>query len=157
VLRHKGYHAALTAAGLAADPELVVESGFVEEGGAQAMDHLLSLDHPPTAIFAVTDMTAIGAYGVARRRGLRVPEDVAIVGYNDIPLASRLIPGLTTVHVPIHELGSVAARMLLDQIESGVVTPRRVVFAPQLVVRGSSMAGADDQVGERVAARSPAE
>ena len=74
-----------------------------------------------------------------------------------IPLAGRLIPGLTTVHVPIHEFGSVASRMLLEQIETGVLTPRRVVFAPQLVVRGSSVAGADEQMVGRPAQRSPAE
>src|SRR2546428_179700 len=145
VLRRKGYHAALSDAGIAADLDLLVESGFVEEGGAQAMERLLSLDRPPTAAFAVTDMTAVGAYGVARRRGLRIPEDLAIVGYNDIPLAARLIPGLTTVHVPIHEFGSVAARMVLEQIETGVLTPRRVGVAPPLGGRGSSLASADEQ------------
>jgi LacI family transcriptional regulator len=157
VLRRRGYLAALAEAGLPADPELLVESGFVEEGGTQAMEHLLSLKSPPTAIFAVTDMTAIGAYGVARRKGLRIPEDLAVVGYNDIPLAGRLIPGLTTVHVPIHEFGTVAARLLLEQIEAGQLTPRRVVFTPQLVVRGSTSAGADDQIGGRAMPRSPAE
>lgn len=157
ILRRKGYSAALAEAGIAADPDLVVESGFVEEGGAQAMDRLLSLNDPPTAIFAVTDMTAVGAYGAARRRGLRIPDDLAIVGYNDIPLAGRLIPGLTTVHVPIHEFGSVAARMLLEQIETGVLTPRRVVFSPQLLVRGSSVAGADEHLAGRPGPRSPAE
>ena len=121
------------------------------------MNRLLSLRRRPTAVFAVTDMTAIGAYGAARKRGLRIPEDLAIVGYNDIPLASRLIPGLTTVHVPIHEFGSVAARMLLEQIETGVVTPRRVMFAPQLVVRGSSLAGGDEQTVAQPAPRSPTE
>ncbi|MDQ6721739.1 MAG: LacI family transcriptional regulator [Candidatus Dormibacteraeota bacterium] len=157
VLRRRGYLAALAEAGLPADPELLVESGFVEEGGTQAMEYLLSLKRPPTAIFAVTDMTAIGAYGVARRRGLRIPEDLAVIGYNDIPLAARLIPGLTTVHVPIHELGTVAARMLLEQIEAGELTPRRVVFTPQLVVRGSTSAGADDHVSGLAMPRSPAE
>jgi LacI family transcriptional regulator len=157
VLRRKGYHAALGEAGIQADADLVVESGFVEEGGGQATDRLLSLGDPPSAIFAVTDMTAVGAYGAARKRGLRIPEDLAIVGYNDIPLAGRLIPGLTTVHVPIHEFGSVAARMLLEQIETGMLTPRRVVFAPQLVVRGSSVAGADELPMARPAQRSPAE
>ncbi len=157
VLRRKGYHAALAEAGIDADPDLLVESGFVEEGGAQAMDRLLSLSRPPTAIFAVTDMTAVGAYGAARKRGLRIPEDLAIIGYNDIPLAGRLIPGLSTVHVPIHEFGSAAARMLLEQIETGVLTPRRVMFAPQLVVRGSSVVGADELPAARPAQRSPAE
>ena len=100
-------------------------------------------------------MTAIGAYGVVRRLGLRIPEDIAIVGYNDTPSASRLIPGLTTVHVPIHDFGSVAARMLLDQIATGELTPKRVVFAPQLVIRGSTSPGADAQTGGRAGPRSP--
>src|SRR5256712_11281106 len=157
VWRRKGYHAAMSDAGIAADLDLLVESGLVEEGGAQAMERLLSLDRPPTAAFAVTDMTAVGAYGVARRRGLRIPEDLAIVGYNDIPLAARLIPGLTTVHVPIHEFGSVAARMVLEQIETGVLTPRRVAVRPQLVARGSSLARADEPVPRPAGGRHPAD
>ncbi len=142
VLRKRGYQAALAEAGLAADLELTAEAGFTEDGGARAAERLLALPAPPTAIFAVTDMAAVGALGHARRAGFRVPEDLAIVGYNDIPLASRLIPGLTTVHVPIHEFGSAATRMLLDQIDGGQVLPRRVVFTPQLVVRGSTANGA---------------
>ena len=157
VQRRRGYQAALAEAGLPSDPELVVDSGFTEDGGAQATKGLLALKRPPTAIFAVTDMTAVGAYAVARRQGLRIPEDLAIVGYNDIPLAGRLIPGLTTVHVPIHELGSVAARMLLEQIETRELPPKRVVFAPQLVVRGSTGGEPDDQVGGWKAARSATE
>ncbi len=146
VLRRRGYLAALDAAGLAHDPELIVESGFNEEGGVRASERLLSLANPPTAIFAVTDMAAVGAYEAARRRALRLPQDLAVVGYNDIPLASRLNPGLTTVHVPIHEFGSVAAGILMSQIESGEASPRRVVFTPQLVVRGSTVAGAEPPV-----------
>ena len=141
VLRRRGFQAALDEAGLGSSPELIAESGFVEEGGARAMARLLSLPKPPTAVFAVTDMVAVGAYGLARSFGLRVPEDVAIVGYNDIPLASRLVPGLTTVHVPIHEFGSAAARLLLGQIAAGQASPKRVVYSPQLIVRGSTVAG----------------
>src|SRR2546423_2095813 len=142
VLRRRGYLAALAAGGLSPDPRLVIESGYTEEGGARAAERLFALDDRPTAIFAVTDMTAVGAFGVAHAIGLRVPEDVAIVGYNDIPLANRLVPPLTTVHVPIHDFGSVAARLLLDQIESGELQRRRVVFNPELIVRGSTVAGA---------------
>ena len=94
---------------------------------------------------------AVGAIKAVQEAGLRVPEDIAVVGYNDIPLASRLIPGLTTVHVPIHEFGSAAARLLLEQIETGRVTPSQVVYAPQLVVRGSTVAGADQRAGIQVA------
>lgn len=143
VLRRRGFQTAMTEAGLSTAPELQVESGFVEEGGIRGMEKLLALREPPTAVFAVTDAVAVGAYGVVVRSGLRIPEDVAIVGYNDIPLAGRLIPGLTTVHVPIHEVGSAAARLLLEQIEGGQAKPRRVVYTPQLVVRGSTVAGTD--------------
>lgn len=157
VLRRRGYQAALSDAGLAADPDLVVESGFTEEGGARAAERLLALPEPPTAIFAVTDMAAVGALGQARKVGLRVPQDLAIVGYNDIPLASRLMPGLTTVHVPIQEFGSAAARMLLDQIDGGQVLPRRVVFTPQLVVRGSTAGGVDEAETVQVSRRAGSE
>src|SRR5207248_3980758 len=144
VLRRRGYLAALSERGLSTDPRLVIESGYTEEGGARAAQQLLSLDDRPTAIFAVTDMTAVGAFGAARRMGLRIPEDVAIVGYNDIPLATRMVPALTTVHVPIHDFGAVAARLLLEQIETGAPSRRRVVFKPELVVRGSTVSGGDN-------------
>ena len=146
VMRRRGYLVALADRGIAADPRLVVESGYTEEGGARAAERLLALPDRPTGIFAVTDMTAVGAFGVARRMGLRIPEDVAIVGYNDIPLATRIVPALTTVHVPIHDFGAVAARLLLEQIETGAPSRRRVVFNPELVVRGSTVSGGDTLV-----------
>ena len=149
VLRRRGYLAALEEAGLDADPALVVESGYTEEGGAGAAHRLLASIDPPSAIVAVTDMVAVGALGVARRLGLRIPEDVAIVGYNDIPLASRLEPGLTTMQVPIREFGTTAAALLLDQLDGGGAAPRRVVFTPELVVRGSTVAGADRRANGR--------
>jgi LacI family transcriptional regulator len=157
VLRRRGFQAAIAEAGLRVGPELLVESGFVEEGGMRATERLLAAKQPPTALFAVTDMVAVGAFGVATRIGLRVPEDLAIVGYNDIPLAGRLIPGLTTVHVPIHEFGSAAARLLLEQIQSGLIAPKRVVYAPQLVVRGSTTLGADRVGGMPMANRAASE
>jgi LacI family transcriptional regulator len=142
VMRRRGYLAALAQRGLPADPRLVVESGYTEEGGVRAAERLLAVPDRPTAIFAVTDMTAVGALGVARRMGLRIPEDVAIVGYNDIPLATRMVPALTTVHVPIHDFGAAAARLLLEQIETGEPSRQRVVFNPELIVRGSTVPGA---------------
>jgi LacI family transcriptional regulator len=142
VLRRRGYLNALARADLPADPRLIVESGYTEEGGVDAARRLLSIDDPPTALFAVTDMVALGAVGVARRMGLRIPEDLAIVGYNDIPLASRVSPGLTTMHVPIHEFGSVAVRLLLEQLGSTEPAGRRVRFTPDLVVRESTSLGA---------------
>jgi LacI family transcriptional regulator len=123
---------------MAEDPRLIVESGFTEEGGMQAAEALLAGDDPPTAIFAVNDMAAVGAYTVAQRQGIRIPDQLAVVGYNDIPLAARLHPPLTTIHIPLQEFGTVSAGLLIDQIEGGTVIPRRVLFAPQLTVRGST-------------------
>jgi LacI family transcriptional regulator len=139
ILRRRGYLDALSQAGLPADPALIVESGYMEDGGARAAERLLTSANPPTAIFAVTDMAAIGAMRQARRMGRRIPQEVAIVGYNDIPLATRLDPALSTMHVPIHEFGTVAAQLLLEEIDTGKITPRRVVFNPELVVRGSTV------------------
>ena len=142
VLRRRGFEAAMAEAGIPVLDELLVEAGYVEEGGLRAMERLLELQEPPTAVFAVTDTVAVGAHAAVRAHALRIPEDVAIVGYNDIPLAGRIWPPLTTVHVPIHEFGSAAARVLLEELETGRVEPRRVVYSPQLVVRGSTVAGA---------------
>src|ERR1700682_4626354 len=97
VLRRRGFQAAIAEAALPAGPHAQFQSGFVEAGGIRGTERLLAMSEPPTAVFAVTDMVAVGAYTAVRRLGLRVPEDVAVVGYNDIPLAARLIPGLTTV------------------------------------------------------------
>src|SRR6202171_5267350 len=142
-MRRRGYLAALAERGLTADPRLVAESGYTEDGGALAAERLLALPDRPTAIFAVTDMTAVGAYrGAPRRMRLRIPEELAIVGYNDIPLATRMVPALTTVHVPIHDFGAAAARLLLEQIDTGEPSRRRVIFNPELIIRGSSLAGA---------------
>ncbi len=146
LLRRRGYLAAHAVADLQADQGLIVEAGYTEESGAAAARRLLALPNPPTAVFAVTDMVALGAAEVARQMGLRIPEDLAIVGYNDIPLASRMNPGLTTMHVPIHDFGSAAARLLLDQIESEQPTRRRVRFTPDLIVRESTVAGAGQAV-----------
>jgi LacI family transcriptional regulator len=140
MLRRRGYLNALAEAGLRTDPRLIVEGSYTEEAGARATERLLSLPEPPTAIFAVTDMTAVGALIQARRMGRRIPEELAIIGYNDIPLATRLDPALSTMRVPIHEFGTVAARLLLEQIETGDRAVRRLIFNPELVVRGSTAA-----------------
>src|SRR2546430_8770389 len=144
LLRRRGYLAALAERGLSTDPRLVAESGYTEEGGARAAERLLALHDRPTAIFAVTDMTAVGAFGMARRMGMRIPEDVAIAGHNHIPLSHRIGPALTTVHRPIHQFGSVAAPLLLAPVQTGAPSRRRVVFNPELVVRGSTVSGGDN-------------
>lgn len=140
VLRLRGFQSALAAAGLSFEPDLVVESGYMEAGGLRAAERLLSLPpvRRPTAVFAVNDLAAQGLYTAARRLGLRIPQDVAVAGYNDIPQASWLDPPLTTIQVPVQEMGMVAAGILVDQVETGQLSPRRIIFAPQLVVRRST-------------------
>ncbi len=139
--RRRGYRAALEDAGIAPDPSLVVEAGYLETTGRQAMERLLRLSRPPTAVFAVNDMAAMGAHAAILEPGLRIPEDVAIVGYNDVPLASRLAPPLTTLRVPVRDFGRISAEMLIEQIRSRRTVRQRVVLQPDLVVRGSTVRG----------------
>jgi LacI family transcriptional regulator len=137
VNRRRGYEEALKAAGIELDPALIVETGFVG-AGVTATHRLLEGRKRPTAVVAVNDVAAVGAYDAAEKLGLHIPEDLAITGYNDIPLAARLRPGLTTIHVPAQEFGRTAARMLLEQMADGHGKPRRVVLPPELIVRGST-------------------
>jgi len=138
VNRRRGYEEALKAAGIDADPGIIVETSLVAGGGVQATHRLLDRRKPPTAVVAVNDVAAVGAYDAAEQMGLRIPADLAITGYNDIPLAARLRPGLTTIHVPAQEFGRAAARMLLEQMVAGRREPKRVVLPPELIVRGST-------------------
>jgi LacI family transcriptional regulator len=89
-------------------------------------------------VFAVNDLAALGLYTAARELGLAIPDDVAVAGHNDIPDASRLDPALTTIQVPVHEFGVIAAGLLITQVETGEREPRRILFSPQLAVRGST-------------------
>ncbi|HZV51982.1 MAG TPA: LacI family DNA-binding transcriptional regulator [Candidatus Dormibacteraeota bacterium] len=138
LLRRRGYLEALEQAGVEPDPALIVDGGFTEDLGARAMERLLALSRPPTAVFAVNDMAAAGAQDVLVRRGLRIPKDVSIVGYNDVPLVSRLHPPLTTVRVPPVRFGQASAEILFEQLETGTASSRRVVFQPELVIRAST-------------------
>jgi LacI family transcriptional regulator len=138
VNRRRGYEEALKAAGVNVDPALIVETSLVAGGGVLATHRLLERRKRPTAVVAVNDVAAVGAYDAAEQMGLRIPGDLAITGYNDIPLAARLRPGLTTIHVPAQEFGRAAARMLLEQMVAGRHEPKRVVLPPELIVRGST-------------------
>lgn len=136
--RKRGFLAALEAAGIEADPDLIQESGLVAEGGSRATERLLALPEPPTAIFAVNDLAAIGAFQVAQLRGLAIPGRLAVAGYNDMPMASLLTPALTTIRVPMHSLGTVSTEMLIEAVEAGTLPRRRHVFEPELVIRQST-------------------
>jgi LacI family transcriptional regulator len=137
VNRRRGYEDALKAAGIEPDAGLIVETGFVG-AGVTATHRLLEGRKRPTAVVAVNDVAAVGAYDAAEQLGLRIPADLAITGYNDIPLAARLRPALTTIHVPAQEFGRAAARMLLEQMVAGRDVPKRVILPPELIVRGST-------------------
>lgn len=137
LLRSRGYRQALARAGVPIDEELEVATGYLEEPASQGMARLLELPDPPSAVFAGNDLIALGAITAAQRVGLSVPRDLAVVGYNDIPLASRL--GVSTMRVPSHEFGRVSARILLEQVASGSQSGERVIFQPELVVRNSTV------------------
>lgn len=138
--RLEGYKAALAENAIDFDPELVVQGDFWQPTGHQAASVLLDLDHPPTAIFASNDLSAFGAMQAIRERGLRIPEDVSIIGFDDVPQASLVHPRLTTVRQPLDEMGRTAVRLLLEQIENPSQPARRVTLSTQLIVRDSCQA-----------------
>jgi LacI family transcriptional regulator len=136
--RRRGYHAALAAAGILPDPELEAEADFEIEGGVEAAASLLDLRRPPTAIFAFNDNLAIGALRAARARGLRVPEDLSVVGFDDVEHATIVTPSLTTVRQPLAEMGRTAVSLLMRLLERQRFETLHVELGTRLVVREST-------------------
>lgn len=136
--RRRGYHAALAAAGILPDPALEVESNFEIDGGEQAANVLLDLPEPPTAIFAFNDNHAIGAIRAARARGLRVPDDLSIVGFDDVEHATVVTPALTTVRQPLAEMGRTAVSLLMRLLEGHGLETLHIELGTRLVVREST-------------------
>jgi DNA-binding LacI/PurR family transcriptional regulator len=137
VPRRLGYEAAMRRLGLE-DRVQVVRSAFTAEAGAEGVHELCRRQEPPTAIFACNDLAAIGALGALQQRGLRVPDDVSVVGYDDTSLASLRQIDLTTIHQPRIEMGRTAVEVLLERIRAERTRARRVVMPPQLVIRGTT-------------------
>ncbi len=133
--RKQGYLKALAERGRILDESLVAEGDFTEAGGYYAMQQLLPAD--PDAIFAASDIMAIGAMRAVREAGLQVPQDVAFVGFDDLPLATPSDPPLTTVRQPVEEFGISAVEILIDLIENGIEPARRVIMTTKLIVRDS--------------------
>lgn len=136
-LRLEGYRQAHRDAGLVVDESLVVPSDFSMSAGEAGARHLLDLPSAPTAIFAVNDFAAIGCMASLRAKGLTAPEDVAIVGYNDIPIAAKLPVPLSSVALPLRDMGRAAVEALLGQLMRGE-GPSSATFSPELRVRKSS-------------------
>ena len=136
--RVAGYRRALGAAGLTLGSGTVrlVECDVSEAGGRVAMRRLLSQRHPPTAVVAMSDLIAIGAIEEAQERGLRLPDDLSIVGFDDIPEARWIRPGLTTIRQPSHDKGRLAATVLLEML-AGSSPPTHTTLTTELVLRGS--------------------
>ncbi len=133
--RLAGYEDALNDLGVAVDPDLVAEGDFSAQSGARAMSKLL--ERRPDAVFAANDTMAIAALREIQRAGLRVPDDIAVAGFDDIPDAAQTDPSLTTVRQPIRRLGSTAASTLMDLIADPGRRVREVILPTELVVRDS--------------------
>jgi LacI family transcriptional regulator len=137
--RHLGFIEAMRAAGLEARPEQIrFGAYFTEEEGARASAELLDAAPDVTAIVAGNDLMAIGCYDTLEQRGLRCPDDLSILGFNDMPFVGRLRPPLTSVRVPQREIGKVAADLLLEQLGGEDRGPTEILLEPTLMVRGST-------------------
>jgi len=136
--RREGYEQALRAAGLPVDPTLVVRATVDPRGGFEGMRRLLELEEPPTAVFTVNNLVALGAIEAVRAHGLEVPDDIALVCFDDIEYASRLYPFLTVMAQPAETIGALGTQLLLDRVEGRTREDSRVVVLPaQFVVRRS--------------------
>lgn len=136
--RMAGYQAALFAAGIPFVPKLVCESDLTMSGGAEAARRLLEQPHAPSAIFACNDSMAIGALQAARERGLAVPHDLSIVGFDDVEMASITTPPLTTVQQPLQGLGRLGVEVLHRLLHGQELDAARIELSARLVVRGST-------------------
>jgi LacI family transcriptional regulator len=139
--RRDGYKLAMLARGYSIDPSLVTEGDYSQEGGFRAMQRLLALDVPPTAVFAASDAMALGALGAVHAAGLHVPGDVAIVGFDDVPAAAFSTPPLTTMRQPSVELGVQAVKALIAQLETPGLPPAMIRLPATLIIRESCGAG----------------
>lgn len=131
--RFEGYLEALRHYGLIKDARLIQESDFTEQGGYNAMSQLL--DEKPEAVFIASDMMAVGAMHAVTNAGLRIPEDIGILGFDDMPFAAKLEPPLSTVRQPIYQCGEAAAKMLIERIEDSQMHHHQLILPTELVIR----------------------
>jgi LacI family transcriptional regulator, xylobiose transport system transcriptional regulator len=136
--RLDGYRSAMNTAGLPIDPSLLRFGNFQVDGGRDAANELLSLEDRPTAVFAGSDLQALGVIDAARSHGLRIPRDLSVVGYDDLQLAEWSSPALTTVHQPLMKMAEEAARLVMRMSEGGLENIPRMDLATHLIVRDST-------------------
>lgn len=136
--RVDGYRSAMNAAGLPIDPEFIRFGDFHPGGGERHARELLELADPPTAFFAGSDLQALGVIAAGSAAGLSVPDDLSVVGYDDIALSRWMSPQLTTVHQPLRRMGEEATRLALRLADGATVDTLRMDLATHLVVRGST-------------------
>ena len=138
-LRLQGYREALADAGIEYDDELVLAAdAFVEEEGQRLCNELLDRGLEVTAIFAGNDLMALGCYDAFVARGIVCPDQISVVGFNDMPFAAWFDPPLTTVHLPQYEIGERAAELLLERLRDPAAEPTQMLLEPTLAVRGST-------------------
>ena len=135
--RLAGYCQALKEAGLGYAEELIRYGDFREESGGEAMSQLLDLPQPPTAVFVASDLVAFGAMMAIKQHGLTIPNDVALVGFDDVRLAHYVNPPLTTMRLPAYELGYRAATLLTQLTVGEPVEEQEILLQTELVVRQS--------------------
>ncbi|MGQ2997097.1 LacI family DNA-binding transcriptional regulator [Variovorax sp.] len=140
--RRRAYDDAIAVHGLERDPALVVPGEYDFEGGRAAARQLLALPRRPSAVFAANDLSAFGLMGVFQEHGLRIPEDVSVVGFDDVAAAAQVHPALTTVRQPLADMGRAAVSTLLAQIAGVDAGTTRVTLPAELIVRRSTAAPA---------------
>jgi LacI family transcriptional regulator len=136
-VRYQGFHDALRLAGVDVDQSMVAESDFTYTQSFRVASALIE-EHRPTALVAGGDLIALGAVDAARACGLRVPDDFSVVGFDDLPQAAQMFPALTTVRQPLHEMGELAARMLLSLIDGRPLLMQNMQMPTELIVRGTT-------------------
>ncbi len=136
--RLAGYLQALQEYNLSPEPELIKHGNLSQKDGYELTEELFKTTLRPSAIFAIDDLMAIGAYQVIKNYGLQIPSDIAVVGFNDDPLASIIEPTLTTVKIPIYEMGATAARMIIQLLEESNQHPSQKILSSELIIRESS-------------------
>jgi LacI family transcriptional regulator len=129
---------ALVDAGILGNSDYIIETNFDEQTGYNACRKMLDLPDPPTAICASNDMVAIGAMRAIKERGLHIPDDISLTGYNDIWIASRLDPPLTTVRYPLAKMGETAFKLLMKLMSREEPDVMHVEFQTKLIVRKST-------------------